>query len=192
MESALSPNTAAFLDYLSSQLNGNGDSNTSGDVDPVLKNMNNQNSNNATSLPPSAFFQLPDIKPVVPTTSLSASLSPPIPSDRSAGRSVSISGMGTGIDRGTTAGSGLDGLHKRKAGLSHTVVEEEEEDDGEFSDYHDVSANVSKFAKLTRKKIPNPMHQLDTKTRGSIRMINRPKRAVESRVVETARNPAKR
>jgi hypothetical protein len=135
MESALSPNTAAFLDYLSTQLNGNGtnEPDLSGNVD-LLKD---QNQNNATSLPPSAFFQLPDIKPVVPTTSLSSSVSPPTKSDQSTGRSVSVSGSegdspviaGTGADKGSHAGMGPDGLHKRKAGLSHTV-EEEDEDEG--------------------------------------------------------------
>jgi hypothetical protein len=135
MESALSPNTAAFLDYLSTQLNGNGSNepDLSGNVDL----MKVQKQNNATSLPPSAFFQLPDIKPVVPTTSLSTSVSPPTKSDQSTGRSVSVSGSegdspviaGTGVDKGSHAGMGPDGLHKRKAGLSRTV-EEEDEDEG--------------------------------------------------------------
>jgi len=134
MESALSPNTAAFLDYLSTQLSGNAtnDPDTSGN--DLLKD---QNQNNATSLPPSAFFQLPDIKPSVPATSLSSSVSPQTKSDQSAGRSVSVSGSegdspviaGTGADKGSHAGMGPDGLHKRKAGLSHTV-EEEDEDEG--------------------------------------------------------------
>ena len=131
MDSALSPNTAAFLDYLSTQLNGNGNGEPgmSGNADQVLKD------NNTTSLPPSAFFQLPDIKPVVPTSSISSTLSPPNKPDQVAGRSVSLSGSegdspiiaGKGSDKG---GIGADGLHKRKAGLSHTV-EEEDEDDGE-------------------------------------------------------------
>ena len=138
MESALSPNTAAFLDYLSTQLNGNGtnEPDMSGNVDL----MKDQNQNNATSLPPSAFFQLPDIKPVVPTHSLSSSVSPPTKSDQSTGRSVSVSGSegdspviaGIGADKGSHAGMGPDGLHKRKAGLSHTV-EEEDEDEGRLS-----------------------------------------------------------
>lgn len=129
MESALSPNTAAFLDYLSNQLSGNGDNGAD------MSNLKDQNQNTATSLPPSAFFQLPDIKPVVPTTSNSSSLSPPTKSDQSAGRSVSVSGSegdspviaGPG-DKGSHAGMGPDGLHKRKAGLSHTVEEEDEEE----------------------------------------------------------------
>jgi hypothetical protein len=99
--------------------------------------LKDQNQNNATSLPPSAFFQLPDIKPVVPTTSLSSSVSPPTKSDQSTGRSVSVSGSegdspviaGTGADKGSHVAMGPDGLHKRKAGLSHTV-EEEDEDEG--------------------------------------------------------------
>jgi len=137
MESALSPNTAAFLDYLSTQLSGNGtnEPDMSGNVDLL-----NQNQNNATSLPPSAFFQLPDIKPSVTATSLSSSVSPQTKSDHSAGRSVSVSGSegdspviaGTGADKGSHAGMGPDGLHKRKAGLSHTV-EEEDEDEGRLT-----------------------------------------------------------
>lgn len=137
MESALSPNTSAFLDYLSSQLKGDGtiDPDMSGNLDPMLNNQH-QNQNNATSLPPSAFFQLPDIKPVVSQQSFSSSLSPPTKSDQSAGRSVSVSGSegdspaiaGSG-DKGGHGLLGPDGLHKRKAGLSHTV-EEEDEDEG--------------------------------------------------------------
>jgi hypothetical protein len=137
MESALSPNTAAFLDYLSSQLNGDGTNDSQmGSIDSTL---GNQIQNNATSLPPSAFFQLPDVKPVLPNQSTSSSLSPPTKSDKSAGRSVSVSGSegdspvvpGTGADKAGHAGLGPDGLHKRKAGISH-AVEEEDEDEGMF------------------------------------------------------------
>jgi hypothetical protein len=134
MESALSPNTAAFLDYLSTQITSGGtnEPDMSGGFDP-----NSKQQNNATSLPPSAFFQLPDVKPVVPQQSTFSSLSPPTKSDQSTGRSVSVSGSegdspviaGTGADKGGQAGMGPDGLHKRKAGLSHTV-EEEDEDEG--------------------------------------------------------------
>jgi len=100
----------------------------SGNSDQVLKD------NNTTSLPPSAFFQLPDIKPVVPTSSISSTLPPPTKPEQVAGRSVSLSGSEGDspviAGKGDKGSVGADGLHKRKAGLSHTV-EEEDEDDGE-------------------------------------------------------------
>jgi hypothetical protein len=122
MESALSPNTAAFLDYLSTQLQSNEQDN----IDPKLAGVGN----NATSLPPSAFFQLPDTKPDISSYSASTSISPVETKQQSghAHRSVSLSGS---EGDGTAVGAlGADGLHKRKAGLSHTVEEDEGEDDG--------------------------------------------------------------
>jgi hypothetical protein len=135
MESALSPNTAAFLDYLSTQLGSGNEPDMSGSIDPALKQPGNIN----TSLPPSAFFQLPDTKPIIPPISASSSQSPP---DRVAGRSASLSASegdspalaGARTDKGSAGG--IDGMHKRKAGLSHTVEEDEGEDDGKLINAH--------------------------------------------------------
>lgn len=125
MESALSPNTAAFLDYLSGQLQNDGHD----DIDPKLAEVGM----NATSLPPSAFFQLPETKPDITAYSQSTSVSPVEAKSQGsnhAHRSVSVSGS---EGDGATAdhAKGVDGLHKRKAGLSHTVEEDDGEDEGQ-------------------------------------------------------------
>jgi hypothetical protein len=130
MESALSPNTAAFLDYLSGQLQNDGHE----DVDPKLA----QVGMNATSLPPSAFFQLPETKPDISLLSQSSSVSP-VESKAQGPNHIhrSTSASGSEGDAATAdhgkGGNGADGLHKRKAGLSHTIEEDDGEDDGKSS-----------------------------------------------------------
>lgn len=166
MESALSPNTAAFLDYLSTQLQSDGQEN----IDPKLS----QVGNNATSLPPSAFFQLPELpetKPDISSYSASTSISP-VEAKQPQGhalRSVSVSGSeGDSVADGGKGANGVDGLHKRKAGLSHTVEEDEGEDEGKSQRWTDQRLKAD-------WQNPTLMHLPVTKTRDSTKMTSQRK-----------------
>lgn len=90
---------------------------------------------NATSLPPSAFFQIPEsTKSNTLSTPASKSVSPVgHRSAHPAGRSVSLSGSeeGSPLSVGNASGSlpaapaGID--HKRKAGVHHPIEEDDED-----------------------------------------------------------------
>lgn len=142
MESALSPNTAAFLQYISSQLGNEdtGNQQTNGDnfAYPQSTNIDQNLATAATSLPPSAFFQIPE--PNNLPTPASKSVSPiDSKSVHNVGRSVSRSESeeGSPLRVGNASGSkpaingaGLE--HKRKAGVYHPVVEEDGDEEGEI------------------------------------------------------------
>lgn len=145
MESALSPNTAAFLQYISSQL-GPEANNASDGKEGALPTSLEQQLATATSLPPSAFFQIPETNSLPTPNSKSASpvdSKPAVqPQQRSQnGRSVSVSeseegspssaGNGRQAGNAASANGAIDGLHKRKAGVHHQVIEDDGEDEGE-------------------------------------------------------------
>ena len=143
MESALSPNTAAFLQYISSQMGGNANAgNNDQNAQSQSASIDQQLATSTTSLPPSAFFQMPQPQTTNSNTNslstpASKSVSPVDTKPSISGakdRSVSLSGSDEGsplsLDNASgsrNAGAGID--HKRKAG-GHHVIEEDGEDDG--------------------------------------------------------------
>lgn len=141
MDSALSPNTAAFLQYISSQLGpdqNDKNDNVVGKEGAVPGSIEQQLAT-ATSLPPSAFFQMPENNnfPTPQSKSVSPIETKPVPQQQQNARSVSISeseeGSPSSAVNGRQAGGpngGIDGLHKRKAGHHHQIVEDEGEEDG--------------------------------------------------------------
>lgn len=153
MESALSPNTAAFLQYISSQMSGEGsnsnsndDNNNKSSVLPQSANpsIQQQLATSTTSLPPSAFFQIPESTTSNTSNGLSTPASKSVspvdtkPAHHSAGRSASLSSNEEGSPDNASgsrpapakSGAGID--HKRKAGLHH-LIEETGDEEGKFS-----------------------------------------------------------
>lgn len=127
---ALSPNTSALLSYLSAT----NDSSFSFDEYPAPAE-NKIATNNPTSLPPSAFFNMQisgrDTPELTPESSKNSSESPDglravmATDSEEDGMAVKTIGGRKMSDAGA--------LHKRKAGHGHTVQEEhEDEDEGEF------------------------------------------------------------
>ena len=127
MESALSPNTAAFLQYLSSQLGG--DSNNTGNDTSGTDSGNAALAPGAeAALPPSAFFQIPDTSNNANSLPTPASKSSSPPDIKPQNLSASEGDSPLDSAPAVAAATGTDGHHKRKAGLHHTVVEDEEDD----------------------------------------------------------------
>ncbi|RSH87422.1 hypothetical protein EHS25_003332 [Saitozyma podzolica] len=129
---ALSPNTAAFLDYLS----------TSAAADLQSSSLPNSSSNanaNPTSLPPSAFFPMPvpgrDTPEATPESSNNDSVSPPGLQQKQSSYIVSDS-EGESPDRRKSSGggAGAGANNKRRAGHSHGKDVEEDDDDDSDSD----------------------------------------------------------
>lgn len=151
MESALSPNTAAFLQYISSQMSGDG--NNANDIDnnqpsglpqPANASIQQQLATSTTSLPPSAFFQIPESTTSNTTNSLSTPASKSVsPVDTKpahhSGRSASLSSSEEGSPdhasgsrpAAAKAGGGVGIDHKRKAGVHH-LIEETGDEEGKF------------------------------------------------------------
>src|SRR6478736_1457356 len=119
---ALSPNTAAFLDYLS----------TSAAADLQSSNLSTLPNANPTSLPPSAFFPMPvpgrDTPEATPESSNNDSVSPPGQQQKQSSYIVSDSEGESPDRRKSSGGGGGAGVNnKRRAGHSHGKDVEEED-----------------------------------------------------------------
>lgn len=128
MESALSPNTAAFLQYLSSQLGGD-NNNTGNDTSGTDSGNAALASGAEAALPPSAFFQIPNTSSNANNLPTPASKSSSPPDIKPQTLSASEGDSPLDSAPAVAAATGTDGHHKRKAGLHHTVVEDEEDDE---------------------------------------------------------------
>lgn len=113
MEDALSPNTSAFISYLSSNFE--------------------KDAKNPTSLPTSAFFPIPvpgrDTPEDTPPSSNEPSQSP----EKRSARRCSLSGDSEADSQGEDGGriENGQGIHKRKASGNSGQEMEEEDDDGQ-------------------------------------------------------------
>ena len=148
----LTPNTSAFLSYISNAYDSNNVKD--GFTDNIPNNVNtttttNNNDNNPSSLPPSAFFPIPGRDtPQDTPSSIEASQSPPEPlkkntGGRGNGGRASLSGGEFDLDSPEREevgrnDSAVTGNHKRKAGQGNAKHDEEDEsDDGGLISLYD-------------------------------------------------------
>jgi len=123
----LTPNTSAFLSYLSSTMG-------TGVDDSIYSNTNYDSTKNVNpaSLPPSAFFPMPgrDTPEDTPPSSIEASQSPEkiIHDNRKANIYSADDSDGPSAK---VKVKGAIANHKRKGGAGHHQEDEEEDDDGE-------------------------------------------------------------
>lgn len=137
----LSPNTSALLSYLSA------DDMTSFSfdhllADPTPKISQGYTNPNPTSLPPSAFFNMPvpgrDTPELTPESSSNAASESPeglraVMHTDSEEDAVMARRASAGAGAGGRKGSEAAVVNKRKAGHGHTVQEHDDEDEGRSS-----------------------------------------------------------
>jgi AP-1-like factor len=118
----MTPNTSAFLSYLSSALA----SDPSAGFENPQPVSSTYEKPNPTSLPPSAFFNMPlpgrDTPEDTPPSSVEA------PSQSPEKRAGGYDGLSPDTDEGSERGH--DPNHKRKVGHGHVRQEEDDEEDG--------------------------------------------------------------
>ena len=125
----LTPNTSAFLSYLSSTMGNDGD-------DSIYSNNNYDSTKNLNpaSLPPSAFFPMPgrDTPEDTPPSSIEASQSPEkITHDSRKANAYSADDSDEPSTKPKVKGSPAN--HKRKGGAGHKEEDEEEDEDGKHT-----------------------------------------------------------
>jgi AP-1-like factor len=156
----LTPNTSAFLSYLSGATgNANMDFSSTDQYNPFDSYTTfNANTKQPSSLPPSALFPVPgrDTPETTPPSSSETNPSPDKPSQAEAtGNKASDSEEEAPKQSGTANASAKKATHKRKAGQGHHINEDADEDEddtaSDFTTGHDDKRSHQTKATGTKK-----------------------------------------